>query len=75
MWKTYQKGENVRKDETDEMILKLFIALVIQNDHGMMGQINSILHMTKGRYVSVDQSGNVTVANSGDEIRTRWGNE
>ena len=65
----------MRKDVSDEMILKLFIALLVQADSGMLGQINSVLHITKGRYVGVDQQGNVTVSNSGDEIRKQWGNE
>lgn len=64
-----------RKDATDEMILKLFVALVVQHDQGMLGQINSILHITKGRYVGVDQHGNVSVNDSASEIRAQWANE
>lgn len=62
----------MRPDETDEQILKLFVALIMQHDPGMLGQVNQTLHITKGRYVAVDQHGEVSVKTSGEEIKKLW---
>lgn len=64
-----------RPDETNEQILKLFIALVDEADSGMRGQINKILMMTKGKFVGVNLVGEVDVLDAPPETRKLWKHE
>lgn len=59
-------------DSTDEQILKLYVALVDEADSGMRGQINKILMMTKGRFVGVNQQGEVRIEEAPDEVKRLW---